>query len=93
MATAPDNFPDMVEEVWTKFANRLRGVPAPFVHTDEDNVSEDEPAAPTRRKQGLKSGNVQTADTLVTRKITWPHEVVYTSQGQLAVYDDMSVAL
>ena len=69
-------------------ANQLRGVAAPFVHTDKDTACEDELAAPTRRKHGLKLGK-----SLVTRKLTWPHEVVYTSQGQPAVYDDMGVAL
>ena len=29
----------------------------------------------------------------MTKKITWPHEVVYNSQDQLAGYDDMGIAL
>ena len=40
-----------------------------------------------------KLGKVWTADTLVSKKITWLHEVVYTSQGQSAIYGDMSVVL
>ena len=34
-----------------------------------------------------------TADILVSKKIIWPHEVVYNSKGQPAVYDDMCIAL
>ena len=44
------------------------------------------------RKEPFELGKIWTADTLVTNKITWTHEVVYTSQGQPAVYD-MSIAL
>ena len=46
-----------------------------------------------RRKRGPKSVKIRTADTLVTTKITWPHKVVYNSQSQPAVYDDMGIAL
>ena len=85
-ATALDSFTDVVAEVWARVTNQLRRAPATFMYTDKDTTSEDELMAPTRRKHRLKSGKVWTAETLVTRKITWPHEVIYTSQFQLALF-------
>ena len=32
-------------------------------------------------------------DTTVARKATWPHEVVYTSDGKASAYQDISVPL
>ena len=34
---------------------------------------------------------VRTGATIVIRRITWPHEVQYTSAGKPAAYDDLSV--
>ena len=65
----------MVEEVRTRVANWLRGGPGLPVHTDKDTASEDELEPATKRKRVLKSGKIMTVDTLVTRKITWPHEI------------------
>ena len=93
MSAAPDGFPDIAEEVRSIIANQLRGGPALPDHTNEDTASRDELEPPSRRKGTLKSGKILTADTLVTRKITWPYEVVYNRHVQLAVYDDMSIAL
>ena len=86
-----DGFPDGAE-VRIRVTNRLRAAPALPVHTDKDTASEDK-LEPPRRKIALKLGKIQTADSLVTTTITWPHEVVYNCQGELAVYDDMSIAL
>ena len=62
--------------------------------TDEDTASAGEEAPPTCGKHGLQSGQVRTAaDSLVTKKVVWPHEVVHTSQGQPAVYSELSVVL
>ena len=33
------------------------------------------------------------ADTMVLHKITWPHELVYTTEGQPIAYDNLSVVL
>ena len=83
----------MAEEVRARVVNWLRATPALPVHRDEETASEDELEPYRRRKRALKSGKIRTVDTLVTGKITCPHEVVYNSQGQPDVYDDMSTAL
>ena len=30
---------------------------------------------------------------MATKRITWPHEVVYTSQGQPAIYEELNTVL
>ena len=39
----------------------------------------------------MKSGMDRTGATTVINKVTWPHEVVYTSDGKPASYQDISV--
>ena len=41
----------------------------------------------------MKSSKVRTADTLISRHVTRPHEVVYTVAGKPVVYNDISLAL
>ena len=48
---------------------------------------EDGEASPICRRRGLNSGKIRTMDSLVTKRIKWPHEMVITSQGQPPVYD------
>ena len=46
-----------------------------------------------RGKRGLNSGKVQTMDSIVTKKVVWPHKLVLNTHGQPSVYGDMSLAL
>ena len=46
---------------------------------------EEEQPVPKWRKH-LKSGLHRIGATTVLKKVTWPHEVVYTSDGKLATY-------
>ena len=73
-SASQDGFPD-VAEVRTRVANLLRAALELPDFTDEDTACEDEVEPHRRRKRAFKSGKIQTADTLVTKKITWPHEV------------------
>ena len=41
----------------------------------------------------LKSSKVRTADSTVVKCITWPHELVYISGVQSAIYEQFSVPL
>ena len=61
--------------------------------TDDDAGSEKKLTTPAPRRNGLKSGKTHTADTTLLRKITWPHEVVYTSSGHPTVFEEMSMSL
>ena len=41
----------------------------------------------------MKSGMHRTRETVVLNKVTWPHEVVYTSVNKPATYEDISIPL
>ena len=68
------------EKARRKLARGLREDPL----LADDSGMDQEPAH--RRKNGkpLKSGKVRTADSTVIKRITWPHELVYSSGGEPA---------
>ena len=41
----------------------------------------------------MKSGKIRTTDVYVTKRVSWPHEMVTTAHGQPPIYLDMSLAL
>ena len=74
-------------------ALRLRGSSTPFLLTDTDSESDGERAASHKLCRNIKSSEIRTSDTHVVKRVKWPHEVVFTSQGKAPVYADMSLAL
>ena len=58
--------------------------------TDDDSASDEEQTTPTWKRKGLNCGKLHTADTLVLKRIIWPHKVVYTSTGQPVIYKGKS---
>ena len=83
----------MSEEVKAQVTQCVWRVPAPYSLTDEKPVPEDEEAPHTHSSRGLKSGKVRTTDSLVVKKVKWPHKVAVTNQGQPPVYGEMSLSL
>ena len=71
----------------------MRQLPAlPATPRDEVSSTDDKDKPPLRhRRRNIKSGMDRTGATTVLKKITWPHEVVYTSAGKPALYQDMTV--
>ena len=64
------------------------------ISTSEDESDSDaDTREPPRKRRPLQSGQVHSADAMVVKKLTWPHELVYTAVGQPAVYEDLPVAL
>ena len=92
-SAVPDGYDDVSEEVWAHVASHIPSDPAIFIPMDDETASGEEGALPVSRKRGLKSGKVRTMDSIITRKVVWPHEVVFTTQGQPPVYSEMSLAL
>ena len=58
----------------------------------DSTSEEDEQHVPRWRKQ-LKSDMPWTRATMVVRKVTWPHDVVYTTAGKPAAYQNISIHL
>ena len=82
----PDSYPDMSGEVRTRVAKRLSSAPTADFQSDYDTASDDEWGPSTSKRHKFKSGKIRTADTLVTKRIVWLYEVVYTSSGQPVMY-------
>ena len=59
--------------------------------TDVGSLSGEE--QPTIRKLAIKSSKVRTADSIISKCVTWLHEVVYSAVGKPAVYDVISMGL
>ena len=43
-------------------------------------------------RRGLKSSKIQTTDSLVVKRVKFPNEMVFASQGKPSVYREMSLA-
>ena len=61
--------------------------------TEENMTSDEEEQLGPRWRRLLKSGLHRTGATMVLNKVTWPHEVVYTSAGKPATYQHISIPL
>ena len=70
-----DNFLGVAERGLGQGCQLAQGSSDLLIQTDEETASEDDQAAPTCRKQDLKSGKLRIADTEFTKRITWPHEL------------------
>ena len=83
---------DSIEEqvhLWTSQCLNVAH-PGYLPTTDEDTEGEQEVHNQLRRKHRSTSGKLRNADTTVINQILWPHELVYTSSGQPAMYEDLS---
>ena len=88
-----DGYCDVSEEVRVLVASHMHSTPALFIPINRA-ASGEEGLHPAHRKRGLTSGKARTMDSIVTRKVVWPCEVVvFTIQGQPPVYSKMSLAL
>ena len=56
---------------------------------DDESDADDMARAQGRRKTKGVSGRLHMADTTVMLQVTWPHEIIYTASGQLAIYDQL----
>ena len=56
---------------------------------DDKSDADDVALAQVRRKPKGVSGRLCTADTTVALQVTWPHKVIYTPSGQVAVYNEL----
>ena len=89
----PEMVQDIFDVVQGKVASRMKGAPVlELPTTDSDSRSEEE-IVPPPKITALKSAKVQTIDTPVLHKVTWPCKVIYICTGQPAEYDQLSITL
>ena len=61
-----------------------------FPNTDKESGQEEPPKPTDRREKKGVSGNLRTADNTVSRRVTWPHKVIYSPSAQPATYEHLS---
>ena len=85
---------DLSEEVRASVAKRLWKTPIFTISTIESDLkSDNEVRGPCRKWMMLKSGKIFWADLMVLKKVTWPHDLVYTAEGKPVQYENLSVSL
>ena len=87
-----DIYPYVTEEGRAQVAQHLQGVSATYALTDDESAAEEEEAHNTHRNRGLKSCKICTTDSLAVKRVKGLREMVFTSQGQIPVYGEMSLA-
>ena len=58
--------------------------------TDEESLEGEASAQPRTRLTKPTTDKLCTADNTLITYVTWPHEVIFTSEGKPAVYDELS---
>ena len=82
---------NLLEVVRETVSKRMTQDPILIFTTSEAEFDLDaEPRAPLQKRHPLKSGKVQTVDSIVLRKFTWPHELVHSTRGQPLIYKKLS---
>ena len=90
---SPHQDPDMAEEVHHCVDTRIRKLPTSTETTTEgDSTSDKEEQLAPRWRKLMKPDMHRTGATAVLNKVTWPHEIVYTTVGKPATYEDISVS-
>ena len=59
-------------------------------HIDEEETGEEEKQPPPRRRPRIISGKLRTDETTAVNQVIWPHELVFTPDGQPVTYQNMS---
>ena len=68
----------------------MRQLPILVSTTTEEGSSYEE-MPPIIRKKAIKSIKVRTADSIISKCITWFREVAYTAAGKPSFYDEISL--
>ena len=45
---------------------------------------------PATRRSNITSGKLRSADTTASKKVLWPHELVFTPDGEPTTYESLS---
>ena len=86
--------PDQVnidDQVWLWVVHHMSASYSSFraIINDESDVKE-EAQPQLRRRTKLTSGKLRTMDTTAVKEVLWPHELVFTPDGQPAIYESLS---
>ena len=83
----PDS--SMEEQVRMQVEQQMRSSHPSLAITDNE-MDGDEDQLPATRRSSITSGKLRSADTTAIKKVLWLHELVFTPEGQPAVYKSLS---
>ena len=79
------------DQVWLPVEHHRRASYTTFLAPTDDEVTREEERQPqSRRRPRITSGTLGTADTTTVQQVIWPHELVFTPDGQPATYHNLS---
>ena len=74
--------------------HRSRSSHPPFLAiTDEEMDGEEEDVLPAPRKGQTTSGKLISTETSAIHQVLWPHEHIFTPEGQHTTYESLSIVL
>ena len=85
---AQDQFDGMEEQLHQRVVERLSGAMPTYLPTTDDDLGDDEQTSTQPQKIHLRKFRM--ADHTVIKHITWSHELIYTTSGQPAIYEELS---
>ena len=85
----PSQDPDLSEEVRRRVAQRLQQLPLSEAATADEGSTSEEEQLTARQCRPLKSGMHCTGATMVIKRITWHHKVMYSTAGKTAAYEEL----
>ena len=81
----------MEQHVWNMVEHRVRTAHIPALAITDDEADGEEEARPQAPRGAARtSGKLRSANTAAVHRVTWPHEYVYTPEGQPSEYESMS---
>ena len=87
---SPTSGHHMSASVRREVAQRMRELHLPEEISSHEGLNSGGDHPITNKRRPLKSGLDRTAVTMVVHNITWSHEVVYSTSGKPAVYQELS---
>ena len=89
---SPTQDTDLSEAVTWMVVQRLQQLPLVKAGSSDEGSSSEQEQPTARRHWPLKSGMHHMRATIVIKRITWPHGVMYSAAIKPAVYGNLSMA-
>ena len=83
--------PCLEEQVLIQAQQWMKSSHPTFVVINDDEMDGEEgEQLPATRNGSIISGELRSTDTTAIEKVLWPHELVFTHEGQTAAYESLS---
>ena len=81
----------MQNRIWNMVEHRVNMAHVPALAMTDDEMDGEEEVMPQASRGATRtSGKIRSANTSTVHKVIWPHEYVYTLEGQPSAYESLS---